>query len=381
MKTKGRLFTLAIASNVALACCIAFTPAALAQDRTSPAASTSTQIAKSWKIKAAEVVAKEKLNTGTLVTVRLSLNDPDGTKGVAFLTSQSPFIVSKSGTLVFWSGWMDHSPRDDSPALWHPLTPASIEVEVSNKDNGELGIDTRAVEATQMSVKQVESERLIHRVDENTVEVSLYFEIGQANIADIGTINYSDSCAQDRNVHKECRVHVLPAKEIIEWAKQKPASAAAQRAPVPALAATQAAAAHKIAPASEKQLADAIFKENKPFDPASYTGGTNNISTLGDNTGTISLYVKDGADFKLYGQMEIKGTIVMGEEGVLGYTDTFLRVKFVDGDGNWKEIGRKAIKNGRLFIETVGDGKLFTISRISASQYNAVIEPGVHPNS
>lgn len=143
----------------------------------------------------------------------------------------------------------------------------------------------------------------------------------------------------------------------------------------------QATAPHKTAPASEKQIADAIFKNNKPFDPASYTGGTNNISTLGDNTGTISLYVKDDADFKLYGQIEIKGTIVMGAEGVLGYTDTFLRVKFVDGDGNWKEIGRKAIKDGRLFIETAGDGKLFTISGISASQYNAVIEPGIHTKS
>jgi hypothetical protein len=141
----------------------------------------------------------------------------------------------------------------------------------------------------------------------------------------------------------------------------------------------QAPATHKTAPVSEKQIADAIFRDNKPFDAASYTGGTNNISTLGDNTGTISLYVKDGDGFKLYGQIEIKGTIVMGEEGVLGYTDTFLRVKFVDGDGNWKQLGRKAIKNGRLFIETEGDGRLFTISRISASQYNAIIEPGIHP--
>jgi hypothetical protein len=161
--------------------------------------------------------------------------------------------------------------------------------------------------------------------------------------------------------------------------RERRTTASAHKAPVSAPATTQATATHKTTSASEKQVADAIFKDNKPFDPASYTGGTNNISTLGDNTGTIALYVKDGADFKLYGQMEIKGTIVIGEEGVLGYTDAFLRVKFVDGVGDWNEIGRKAIKNGRLFIETEGDGKLFTISRISASQYNAVIEPGIHP--
>ncbi len=332
-----------------------------------------------WTIKQAEVVALEKLNTGTLVTIRLPLNDPDGVNGVIFLTSQSPFIISKSGTLVFWSGWMDHSPRDNSPALWHPLTPASLEIEIRNKENGEFKINTRAVEKTDVSLKKVNSERLIHRIDDNTIEVSLYFEIDQANIANVGTISYNDSCAQDVDEHKECRVHVLPVKEITDWVRQRRTSAPARKAPVSGLATTQATATHKTAPAGEKQAADAIFKDNTPFDADTYTGGTNNISTLGDNTGTISLYVKDGAGFKLYGQMEIKGTIVTGEEGVLGYTDTFLRVKFVDGDGNWKEIGRKAIKNGRLFIETVGDGNLFTISRISASQYSAVIEPGIHP--
>lgn len=192
-----------------------------AQDSASPSVAPSTQSTTTWTILQAKVVAQEKLNTGTLVTVRLPLNDPDGTRGVAFLTSQSPFVISKSGTLVFWSGWMDHSPQDDAPALWHPLTPASIEVEISNKDNGELGIDTRAVEPTQISLKKVESERLIHRIDDNTVEVSLYFEIREDNIAGVGMISYNDFCSQDRNAHKECRVNVLPVKEIMTWARQK----------------------------------------------------------------------------------------------------------------------------------------------------------------
>lgn len=143
----------------------------------------------------------------------------------------------------------------------------------------------------------------------------------------------------------------------------------------------QATANHKPPTLSQKQIADAIFKENKPFNPDTYTGGMNMISTVGGNTGTFSLYIKDGSDYKLYAQMEIKGTIYLGSAGVLGNTDSFLRIKFANGDDNWKEIGRKSIKNGRLFIETLGDVKLFTISRISASQYNAVIEPGIHPQS
>lgn len=215
MQTKSSLLPLILSAA------LLYTWPVWAQDSASPSVAPSAQPTTTWNIQQAEVVAQEILNTGTLVTVRLPLNDSGGTKGVAFLTPQSPFVISESGTLVFWSGWMDHSPQDDTPALWHPLTPASIEVEISNKDTGELGTDTRAVEATQISVKKVESERLIHRIDDNTVEVSLYFEIKQDNIAGVGTINYSDSCAQDRNAHKECRVHVLPVKEIMAWARQK----------------------------------------------------------------------------------------------------------------------------------------------------------------
>lgn len=143
----------------------------------------------------------------------------------------------------------------------------------------------------------------------------------------------------------------------------------------------QAPATHRTATASERRVADAIFKDNKPFDAASYTGGTMSISTLGDNTGTISLYHKVASGFEPFGEIEIKGKVLIGAEGVLGYTDTFQRIKFTDGDGKWKEIGRRAIKDGHLFIETLGDAKLFTISHISAGQYNAVIEPGIHPES
>lgn len=134
-------------------------------------------------------------------------------------------------------------------------------------------------------------------------------------------------------------------------------------------------------PASERQIADAIFKDNKPFDPVSYKGSMNVMGTVGNNTGTIALYQKVGSGFKLFAEMEIKGKILIGAEGVLGYTDTFQRIRFTDDDGKWKEIARRAIKDGHLFIETMGDTKLFTISHISASQYNAVIDPGIHPES
>jgi hypothetical protein len=136
-----------------------------------------------------------------------------------------------------------------------------------------------------------------------------------------------------------------------------------------------------VGPATEQQIADAIFKDNKPFDPMSYKGAMNVVGTVGNNTGTIALYQKVGSGFKPFGEIEIKGKILIGAEGVLGYTDTFQRIKFTDGDGKWKEIGRRAIKDGHMFIETMGDAKLFTISHISAGQYNAVIEPGIHPES
>lgn len=123
---------------------------------------------------------------------------------------------------------------------------------------------------------------------------------------------------------------------------------------------------------------DALFNGDKGFDPATYTDGYSAISTLGDKSGSIALFVKDGADFRPYGELEIKGQILIGAAGVLAYKDTFQRIKFVKGDGAWKEIGRKAIKNGRLFIETKGDLQVFTIYQISASQYNGIVEAGIH---
>jgi hypothetical protein len=330
MKTKDRLFTSAIVLNAILAYCLAFTPATLAQDRPSPAVATSTPASKTWTIKQAKVVAQEKLNTGTLVTVQLPLNDPDGVNGVIFLTSQSPFIISKSGTQVFWSGWMDHSPKDDSPALWHPLTPASIEIEIRNKENGEFKINTRAVEKTDVSLKKVNSERLIHRVDDNTIEVSLYFEIEQANIANVGTISYNDSCAQDVDEHKECRVHILPAKDIMDWVRQRRTSAPAQKAPVSAHAATQANATHKTAPASEKQVeeyratdlpfqAEFVLKKGGGFQDAVTADGTIKSSCFnvalqnGLNLGNQSIPLKSTdlttecmIETKDYGDLQVK---------------------------------------------------------------------------
>jgi hypothetical protein len=130
--------------------------------------------------------------------------------------------------------------------------------------------------------------------------------------------------------------------------------------------------------ARQKADKDAVFKEDKPFDAASYTGGINVVTTPGDNTASIALVVKDGTDFKAYGELEISGNILLGAEGLLAYTDTFRRIKLVKGDSNWKDIGRKAIRNGRLFIETKGDMEVFTISGFSASQHTAVVEPGIH---
>lgn len=77
-----------------------------------------------------------------------------------------------------------------------------------------------------MSVKKVASERDVRRVDDNTIEVSMYFEIAPASIADVGTISYSDACAQNTDSHKKCRVHVLPTKEIMDWARQRRTSKA-----------------------------------------------------------------------------------------------------------------------------------------------------------
>jgi hypothetical protein len=132
-------------------------------------------------------------------------------------------------------------------------------------------------------------------------------------------------------------------------------------------------------PGDQKADKDTVFGQDKPFDAESYTGGMNFISTAGDEAASIALYVKDGTGYKAYGSLEIKGRILLGGEGVLAYTDTFRRIKLTGSDNDWKDIGRKAIRNGRLFIETKGDLATFTIYGFNAAQYTAVIEPGIHP--
>ncbi|HEX9732227.1 MAG TPA: hypothetical protein VGG06_09605 [Thermoanaerobaculia bacterium] len=125
--------------------------------------------------------------------------------------------------------------------------------------------------------------------------------------------------------------------------------------------------------------ADQIFEEHEPFDPESYTGMMQSISTLGENTGSIALYVKKDVEgeFEKFGALEIKGKVVLGAEGVLGYADTFLRIQFLAEDDVWQELGRKAIKSGRLFVETKEKGELYTIYGLHPTQYTAIIEPGI----
>lgn len=167
---------------------------AIAQPGAPSAASTSEQPSALWTLQRAKVVARETLDTGTLVTVSLPLDDPQGPKGRTYVTPQSPFVVSRAGNLVFWSAWMNTSPRDNAPALWHALTPASIEIEIKKREPGAKVINTRAVKQTNVSLRKVASNRDIQYVDDNTVEVSLYFEANPEDIADVGVVTYKDSC-------------------------------------------------------------------------------------------------------------------------------------------------------------------------------------------
>jgi hypothetical protein len=127
----------------------------------------------------------------------------------------------------------------------------------------------------------------------------------------------------------------------------------------------------------DRSLADRIFEELEPFDVESYGGMTQSISTLDENTAVIVLYAKKGDQYEKHAALEIKGKIVLGAEGILGYPDTFLRIKFLAGNGGWKEIGRRAINNGRLYIETEGDRQQFTVRELHATQYTGLIESGV----
>ncbi len=124
-------------------------------------------------------------------------------------------------------------------------------------------------------------------------------------------------------------------------------------------------------------LANRIFEEAKPFDSEAYGGAMQVISTMGDDAANISLYVKQGDEYAAFGELEIKGKIILGAEGILGYMDTFRRIRLLADNGNWKDIERKAIKNGRLFIETKEDKELYTIHGIHATQYTGILELGI----
>jgi hypothetical protein len=138
---------------------------------------------------------------------------------------------------------------------------------------------------------------------------------------------------------------------------------------------------------------DPVFQEDKPFDPTSHKDGVTVMDT-GDTIRTIRLYSQDGADLLGYAELEIKGKILLGREGLLAYTNTFQRMRLLNGDGIWIDIARKAIKDGRLFIEVNGLSVAYTIYNIEApscsansngetvlcgvsDDLKAVIEPGI----
>lgn len=169
-----------------------------------------------WTIRQAKVIARESLDTGTLVTVGISLNDPDGMKGRTYITPQSPFAMTKSGKVLYWTGWMNSSPRDNQPALWHALTPASIEIEIKRRELGANVVNTRAVKKTDISVKKVSSGRDVHYVDDNSVEVTLYFDARPQDITDVGFVTYKDTCAD------ACRDSGVDVKALNSWKPPSP---------------------------------------------------------------------------------------------------------------------------------------------------------------
>jgi hypothetical protein len=111
--------------------------------------------------------------------------------------------------------------------------------------------------------------------------------------------------------------------------------------------------------------AEAMFSENVAFDVAGYKGSMTIMSTSGI-TRRIRLNFRDGGDLFGYAELEITGDILLGKAGILAYTNTFQRMRFLNGDGTWRDIGRKAISNGRLFIELGESKQLFTIYDIQA---------------
>jgi len=164
-----------------------------------------------WSLRQPKVVAQEALESGTLVTLRLQLDDPEGAMGRIFVTPQSPFVIAKRGTLIFWSAWMNASPQDNQPALWRALTPASIEIEIKTRKEGEKVINTRAIQKTNVSLRKVSSNRDIHYIDDNTAEISLYFEVAPQDIADVGLVVYKDACTA------ECRAKGVEVTVLKNW--------------------------------------------------------------------------------------------------------------------------------------------------------------------
>ena len=192
----------------------------------------------SWTIQAAKVVAQEALDNGTLVTVSLPVNDPRGPKGRTYVTPQSPFVVSKDGSPVFWKGWMDMSPKDDTPHLWQALNPGSIEIEIKTwkVGVGETVINTRAIKKTDISLKKVKSDRTIRYIDDNTAEVSLFFETKPEDVRTVGLIVYSEECT------KELRDKGLELAEIKTWAEKETKAAAPANRPAGEVSITPATA-------------------------------------------------------------------------------------------------------------------------------------------
>jgi len=140
----------------------------------------------------------------------------------------------------------------------------------------------------------------------------------------------------------------------------------------------QHAPATTVVSSDVKAEADRVFAAHKRFDATSYEGMMQFMDT-GDEPATLTLLVRKEVDgvYDRRAELEIQGKIVLGENGILGYADTFLRLRLVGPNEAWQKIRRKAIIHGRLVIETEENRRLYTLHGISASVYTGFIEEGI----
>lgn len=129
------------------------------------------------------------------------------------------------------------------------------------------------------------------------------------------------------------------------------------RKPAPSSAALEAASPPNFSPEAVADL-----PKDVPFVAESYTGGVTVLDNRETNR-TIRLNWFDGYDWVGYAEVEIGGEIRLGKQGLLGDTDSFQRLRFLNND-NWHDIVRKSVNNGRLFIWVSGEPGPYTIHDI-----------------